>query len=75
MILYKYRRKEHYMWLNGLEGLYSYTERGTVWNHIRNRELHPTKNRIKIRGKCYYVSKKLHKSQNNNISLFDLLGV
>lgn len=63
------------MWLDGLEGLYSYTERGTVWNHIRNKELHPTKNRIKIRGKCYYVSEKLHKSSNNNISLFDLLGV
>lgn len=63
------------MWLNGLEGLYSYTEHGTVWNHVRNKELYPTKNRIKIRGKCYYVSEKLHKTSNNNISLFDLLGV
>lgn len=63
------------MWLEGLEGLYSYTERGTVWNHIRNKELFPTNSRIKIKGRCYYVSRKLHKSPNDNISLFDLLGV
>lgn len=61
------------MWIEGLEGLYSVTSDGLVYSHRYNRYKRPYNNRIVIKGKCYYISKKLRQTQENNISLFDLL--
>ncbi len=63
------------MWIESLEGEYSVTSDGLVYSHRYNRYKKVYNNRVVIKGKCYYISKRLRQSQENNISLFDLLGV